>query len=1124
MLATFAVAWRTATKRLLADWLVVGAVFISVLLAAALLAAGPIYADAVALSALRRTITIAPPVAAGLSAEIALFPEDFLPADQMARDELSRAIATTGGQIYGHLEADAYELVDSDDSDLTELVSFQAFEGIEERASLAVGRWPEPDDVGVSGVAISNVTADQMGIGIGDTVDVANRRIPTHVVTFEVVGIYTIDNLDDSYWLDRDFIGAGVVVSGSFRTFGPLVTGQDTLLDDLAPARVTATWRALPDFDQLSVAEVARLRDSTATIGDRLELELPRALGDRAGATSGFTVISDLPTLLAEVDNSLTVTRSSVLALLFQLAILAGYALVLAAGLLADTRSTETALVRSRGSSPPQMVTTALFESLLIAVPAAIAAPFLATWLLGILNRVGPLAAIDLTIDPDVNPGAFVLAALAASLSVVVLTATAYRSARAFPGGSRKGGRQTTTPASQRIGLDIALIALAVLAFWQLQEIGPEISSRVRGQFGVDPLLVLAPALGLLAGAILALRVVPLLARMADWVASRRKGTVAALASWQVSRRPSRYARSSLLLIMAIGIGFFAASYATSWTTSQRDQAAFQTGADLRAIPWHGDQAVGAMHLRSAYESIPGVEVSSPVHTLLGQLGREGELAEFVVLDAASAGEVVDIRDDLSPNWPDLMSQLSSQRPALGSIELPGEPTRIELTLEAVELIPGGDDFQPCDFLPEGVEPDFEEACFKAEAVAVLEDGTGLLHRVPMGEVPVNTGVGRLSASLVHTTEAGRAIAPVYPLSLVAIEFRSRLPELSSRRVDISLSAISVDTDSTLEQLPIDFDDPAWSADSETFGALSAGPSITRLPNMGDQLVVTIETGSGFVGAGSYFGLRPSGSDRLETIPVAVSSDLIDALGVPIGGAIRMTPLRLPIDSTIVGTFGAFPTTDPRLRSTVVLDLPTYQATRYALGEPLPEPEEHWISTSGASKAVAEALRTEPFNSGVVSSQAELTDSLTADPVALATIGALTVGFVAAAVFSIVGFAVTATVSARERIVEFALIRALGMSRRQLGGWLGLEQGALVLVSLALGTLVGVILTAVLLPLVILTQSGATPLPGTIVVYPWDTILALELAVVIALGVVVVVMTLSLRRIGLGSLLRIGED
>lgn len=1123
MLATFAVAWRTVMKRLFADWLVVGAVFVSVLLAAALLAAGPIYADAVTLSALRRTIADAPSMAAGLSAEITVFPQDFDRADQLAREELSRAIATTGGEIFGQVEADAYELIESSATDLTELVSFQALEGVEERTTLVEGNWPEPGS-DLSEIAISNVTADLMEVGVGDMVDVANRLDRTSTARVEVVGIFVVTDLGDPYWLDRDLIGAGAVVSGSFRTFGPAVVDRGTLLDDLAPGRVTASWRALPDFDQLSVAQVDRLRESTGRAGERLERELPRVLDDRAGATSGFTVLTDLSSLLTEVDNSLTVTRSSVLALLFQLAILAGYALVLAAGLLADTRSTETALIRSRGSSPRQMVTTALFEALLIAIPVVVAAPFLATWLLGSLNRVGPLAAIDLTIDPEVNSGAFVLAALAGTLSVLVLTITAHRSARAFPGGSAKPGRQTTRPVSQRVGLDIALVALAALAFWQLQEIGPAISSRVRGQFGVDPLLVLAPALGLLAGAILALRVVPLMARVADWLASRRKGTIAALASWQVSRRPSRYARSSLLLIMAVGIGFFAASYATSWTASQRDQAAFQTGADIRAIPWQGNRAIGPMHLSSAYESIDGVTGSMPVHTIRGQLGREGTLAEFVILDAMPAAQLVDIRGDLSPNWSDLMSQLSAQRPSLGSAPLPGEPTQIELTLEATEMIPEGEDFQTCDFLREGEEPDLEETCFRAEVAVVVQDGRGLLHRVPMGNVPVNTGKGRLGASLLHTTESGDEITPTYPLSLVAIEFRSRLPEVASRTVDMSISAISVDGAGALERVPIDFDNPVWSAISETFGALSAGPSMTRLPDRSDHLVVTIETGAGHQGAGSHFGLRPSGFDRLEAIPVAVSSDLVDVLGVPVGDSVRMTPLRLPINSAIVGTFDAFPTTDPSLRSSVVLDLATYQAMSYAIGEPLPEPEEHWISTSGSSESVAATLRTGPFNSLGVSSQQELVDTLTADPVALATIGALTVGFVAAAVFSIVGFAVTATVSARERLVEFALIRALGMSRRQLGGWLGLEQGVLVLVSLALGTLVGVILTAVLLPLVILTQAGAMPVPATIVIYPWSTVLALELAVVSALAIVVIVMTLLLRRIGLGALLRLGED
>mgnify|MGYP006176450989 CR=1 FL=1 len=43
-------------------------------------------------------------------------------------------------------------------------------------------------------------------------------------------------------------------------------------------------------------------------------------------------------------------------------------------------------------------------------------------------------------------------------------------------------------------------------------------------------------------------------------------------------------------------------------------------------------------------------------------------------------------------------------------------------------------------------------------------------------------------------------------------------------------------------------------------------------------------------------------------------------------------------------------------------------------------------------------------------------------------IGVLTIGVVAAGLFAVVGFVVSAAVSARERVTEFALLRALGLS------------------------------------------------------------------------------------------------
>ena len=63
-----------------------------------------------------------------------------------------------------------------------------------------------------------------------------------------------------------------------------------------------------------------------------------------------------------------------------------------------------------------------------------------------------------------------------------------------------------------RAGLDIALIVLAVLACWQLRQFSAVGAS---GTGGIDPVLVLAPALALAAGSVVVLRLLPLAA--VDW-------------------------------------------------------------------------------------------------------------------------------------------------------------------------------------------------------------------------------------------------------------------------------------------------------------------------------------------------------------------------------------------------------------------------------------------------------------------------------------------------------------------------------------------------------------------------------------------------------------------------------
>jgi hypothetical protein len=81
-----------------------------------------------------------------------------------------------------------------------------------------------------------------------------------------------------------------------------------------------------------------------------------------------------------------------------------------------------------------------------------------------------------------------------------------------------------------------------------------------------------------------------------------------------------------------------------------------------------------------------------------------------------------------------------------------------------------------------------------------------------------------------------------------------------------------------------------------------------------------------------------------------------------------------------------------------------------------------------------------------------------------------------------------------------------------------------VVLSLGLGTAIGLLLSWLALPLISVTQAGAIPIPELTVEYPWSTILLLELAVVGTLAVIVTALIVLLRRLGLGSLLRLGVD
>ena len=173
--------------------------------------------------------------------------------------------------------------------------------------------------------------------------------------------------------------------------------------------------------------------------------------------------------------------------------------------------------------------------------------------------------------------------------------------------------------------------------------------------------------------------------------------------------------------------------------------------------------------------------------------------------------------------------------------------------------------------------------------------------------------------------------------------------------------------------------------------------------------------------------------------------------------------------------------------------------------------------------AVAATLAGPGFDAVEIVGRDALTAALATDPVPLGVIGVLSLGSIAAMAFAAIGFLVSATVSTNERRGEFALLRALGLSDRQLTLWLALENTFLLIVGLVLGSALGLLLAWLVLPFVTLTGDGAAAVPEPAIVVPWGAIVPIWLLAGVLLLVTVIAVRRQLPSNAIGGVLRAGD-
>jgi putative ABC transport system permease protein len=532
--------------------------------------------------------------------------------------------------------------------------------GIDDQVSIVQGRLPqstgerlpgaalefgpppgeEPETPTRIEIAVSDVTADESGLAVGQVleaaVDSADPLLPRALVRpllarIEVVGIFHVTNPAADIWYADNRV---LRVGADFNADTPIVFVTALIAPDALADLVTSNlpfryeWHYFIDPARLDAGQLDQL------IPDLRHLESTFTTSTFASGDPERIV---LRTGLAEIVDQYLAQRAASEAVLSVAAIgpftLAAGAIGMLAVLLITRRRAALQLARGRGAATRLILGAQLWEGLLLAGSATV---------IGL--------ALALAIVPGRASGLSVPLAVATGLaSVVLLIGATWPAIRKPLDSSARDEPPPIRAAPRRLVLELTAVGLAVAGIGLLRQRG----LAIQGDGSLtrfDPLLAAVPVLAGFAAGIVATRLYPLPIRALGWLAAGRRDLVLVLGLRNIGRRPSFATLPLLVLMLTAAFGAFALVINSSIDRGQLDASWREVGADyqIAAPPGADLDAVDAA-------ALPGVEAianayvddSAPIELGLGRTLR----IHVAAIDANAYSTVV-AGSAIEPAWP----------------------------------------------------------------------------------------------------------------------------------------------------------------------------------------------------------------------------------------------------------------------------------------------------------------------------------------------------------------------------------------------------------------------------------------------------------------------------------------
>ena len=1121
---TFASAWQMVAKRLLAHWRSLSSIVLGVLMATAIMSGAVVYFDALKELALKST----------LSQYSAAQLDILVRGDRgpTSREEFEKVEAVTQSAIDDHLD---WMLTDriaagksptffltqpgdeneaGNDNARSYFAFFPRFQEKDRYITILEGKLPSeerlsgPGELLVLEAIIPSEAAQLFQVGVGDTLSaVPHWDDVTPYVTVVISGVFTRNDPDDEMWaLEREVINAAT--GPSFRTV-PFYLSRKTYLDVLGSAfremDSTYAWLLAVDRGRLNALNAHQALDDIRQAHSILNARL-----------TSYVQTTALDNALVEYDRRLFFSKLPMFVVLVLIALVILYYVATLSTLVVEERRGEIALLRSRGASSAQILGVFMLEGATIAIPAFLVGPLLAAGIVGLLGYTPAFS--DLSggewMTTRISSGAYLMSALGGFMAFVSLMIPAIQASRIGVTQHRQqSARPSSRSAFQRYYVDVLLLLVSILLFRQLTEQGSVVASNVFGQIAVNQLLLVLPGLVLIASAMVLLRLFPLTLNLIARLTSSRLPAGLVLGLWQMARNPTHYARLSLLLILAAGLGIFASSFGSTLTRSFEERVLYATGSDIRV---DGLRTVGrprgrfsrepvldsaAPDLVQTFEQIDGIELASPALRGRGSdLSKSfGERFEMLAMDAERFNEVAYFRDDFSDEpLEDLLKSLQLANPPKG-VELGDGIRSLSVRLKAERPQP------------------------TVRFSARLRDDRNHYFTVALGHLESSNWSMMRSR---NTPTAVRVLLTRGPLTLVSLRVEETLFASRLQAGSILIDEIRVTTAQGELRVVERFNDSSdWSVLETTAAAVSDVLRPSGISSDGDSVAVLF---SWSVGPPQTARGILHGTER-PRIPVLASESFARSTGYAPGREFDISVAGFRVPVKLSETIDLFPTMTSADEKFLIADL-TSIITVANLGAIIRQlrPNEVWLSTTSTSAhpetQIEEVSNAAGYTNTFIHDRSALLSETKVDPLVDAGWRALLfVAFSTVLVLSCLGFLFHAYVSFQNRRVEFALLRTVGITTRQIMAMVWLEQTLVVIAGLALGTWMGGRLGATIIPFMGHDDLGFRVVPPYIIDVGWESLVVTYVAMALVFAVISLGLIWLVRRITLQRVLRLGE-